>query len=268
MSKFIVSIFANEKKAYEGVQTLQALDGEGSISLYSFTVVERHPDGTISIKERTYGDAVATTGLGALVGSLIGLVGGPAGAAIGLAAGTLAGGGAAVARGDVTDEFLEDIVGGMQPGNFAVLAEVHEDWTTPLDARMEALGAKVLRETRGQVVDDMIEKRAEVHRAEVQGFKTEMASGKAERTERKVENAVYDAQQRLQRTADKARARLDETKQDLDEKLQKLQEQAAKADPAVKGRIEQRIADMRQDFGERERKLAHALQLAQEALQP
>ena len=40
----------------------------------------------------------------------------------------------------------------------------------------------------------------------------------------------------------------------------------AKAKPDVKSRIEQRIADVRKDFAEREQKLTRAYKLTQEAL--
>jgi len=266
MSKFIVCVFPNEKKAYEGVHAFKELHAEGSISLYDVLVVERAADGKLSMKERTYDDAFVRSGLGAVVGGLIGVFGGPPGVAIGLTAGGLLGGGHALLRGDVTDEFVEDIVEGMAPGSYAVLAEVQEDWTSPVDTRMEALGGRVLRETRRDATEDLIEKRAETHRAEVDERRAARASRKADNMERKLDDEIVQVQARLQRTAEKARERLAAGKQELEERVQNLQQQATKAKPDVRQRIGKRITAMRQDFGERERKLSHAIDLAQEAL--
>jgi len=82
-----------------------------------------------------------------------------------LAADGVAGGIGGYVHGQVSDELLEDISKQMKPGMFAVLAEVSEPWTAPVDTLMEALGGKVLRENRRDVVDDIIEKRAESRRA-------------------------------------------------------------------------------------------------------
>jgi uncharacterized membrane protein len=266
MSKFIVCVFPNEKKAYEGVHAFKELHAEGSISLYDILVVERTADGKLSMKERTYDDAFLRTGLGAVFGALVGLIGGPPGVAIGLTAGSFLGSSHALLRGGVTDEFVEDILEGMATGAFAVLAEVQEDWTSPVDTRMEALGGKVLRETRRDATEDLIEKRAETHRAEVEERKAARAARKAEKMERKLDDEIVEVQGRLQRTADKARERLETTRLELEERVQQLQQQAARAKPDVQQRIDQRITAMRSDFGERERKLSHAIDLAKEAL--
>jgi len=37
------------------------------------------------------------------------------------------------------------------PGKFAVLAEVQEDWTTPVDVRMEAIDGTVFRRALSEV---------------------------------------------------------------------------------------------------------------------
>jgi hypothetical protein len=57
-------------------------------------------------------------------------------------------------------------------------------------------------------------------------------------------------------------------KAEMQEKLEALEDQAKKAKPEVKTEIEQHIAELRKDFTERERKLSHAFELAQQALQP
>jgi uncharacterized membrane protein len=265
MSKFIVTIFSNETQAYEGVHALKQLDDEGSITLFETAVVEREANGKLIFKARTETPLVGG-GLGALVGALIGVLGGPVGAGVGAAAGALAGGGVGLLQQEVSEEFLEDIARGMTPGKFAVLAEVSERWTAPIDTRMASLGGKVLRENRSDVIDDLIDKRVQAHRAEVEERKARRASERAQHMEAEFESDVREAAERLQRTADKARKRLDETQAELDRKLQKLEAQAAKAKPDTKKELQERVIEVRGELSERRRKLEHAWQTASEAL--
>jgi uncharacterized membrane protein len=267
MSKFVVTTFANEAKAYDGVSALNELHTEGSITLYGTVVVQRGTDGQIDTKQHTPAAAVGG-GLGSLCGALVGALGGPLGAAIGLAAGGAAGSLGGFVHGRVSDEFLEDVTKELKPGMFAVLAEVSEDWTAPIDTRMDVLGGKVLREYRSDVVDDILEKRAQARRAWLEEKKAAHQTRKAERLETKLEQEIIDARDMLQRTAEKARKSLDETKQEMTHKLNTLEQQAAKAKPETKKQIDERIAQIRQEFGAREQKLSHAWDLAQQALQP
>lgn len=267
MSTFVVSIFSNEAKAYEAVRAFNELHMEGTVSVYETTVVQRGPDGRLVTKQSGSG-GLATTGIGALVGALLGVFGGPVGVAVGATAGTAIGATTALARGDVSDEFLEDVAKKMNPGDYAVLAEVSETWTAPIDTRIQALGGAILREKRWDYADTLMEKRAEAFKAEVDERKTEHASHKAERMEARLGDRIFEARERLQRIAGRAQDRLDSTKAELQHKLGALEDQAKKAKPEVRQQIEQHIADIRKDFTERERKLSHAFELAQQALQP
>lgn len=267
MSTFIVSIFPNEAKAYEAVRAFDELHMEGTVSVYETTVVQRGPDGGLVTKQSGYG-GFATTGIGTLVGALLGIFGGPVGIAVGATAGTAIGATTALARGDVSDEFLEDVAKKMKPGDYAVLAEVSEKWTAPIDTRIQALGGTVLREKRSDYADTLMEKRAEAFKAEVEERKTEHASRKAERMEAQLDDHIFEARERLQRIASRTRDRLDNTKAEMQQKLGALEDQTKKAKPEVKKQIEQHIADIRKNFTERERKLSHAFELAQQALQP
>jgi hypothetical protein len=51
---------------------------------------------------------------------------------------------------DVT--FLDDVSRGLTNGKFAVLAEIKESWTTPVDTRVHKLGGIVFRRLRGDAV--------------------------------------------------------------------------------------------------------------------
>lgn len=266
MSKFVVITLSNEASAYKAVSALNELHNEGSITLYGTAVVRREANGTLTTERRTPAGPVGA-GLGAVVGAVIGAFAGPAGAAIGLVTGSAAGGLGGIVHGEVSDEFLEDIMKEMKPGTFAVFAEVSEQWTAPIDTRIEALGGKVFREYRADVVDAMFEKRAEARRDRLAERKAAHAARKAERMETRIEQEIEDVRDKLQRTADKASRRLEATKQELEEKLRILHEQARRAEPVAKKQIDDRISELRKEFGDREKKLHSALKIAQQALQ-
>src|SRR5258705_3317691 len=144
MDRMLVVVFDNEAKAYEGKRALLQLDDEGSISLYAYAVLAKHADGTASVKQ---GDDSGP--IGSLVGtsleSVIGLLGGPAGLAIGAAAGLAAGGAADLKNARIGEDFIDDVTKRLLPNRVAVVAEIEEDWTTPVDTRMEAIGGTVFR---------------------------------------------------------------------------------------------------------------------------
>jgi uncharacterized membrane protein len=265
MNKFMVIVFEKEAKAFEGVSALNRLHGDGSITLYAATVVERQADGKLSIKRREE-EGPLGTGVGILVGGLIGVFGGPIGMAIGASAGALTGMTRDLIHGEISDEFLEGVTEKLTPGKFAVVAELAEEWVAPVDVRMAELGGQVLRELRQDFVPDQIEKRTTARRNEWEQRKQEHAGARAEKMAARLQEEVADAERKLQKVAEKARKRLDDTKQEMEAKLRALEEQAAKATPEVKQRIEQRIAETRHDLVAREQVLTRAFQMAEQAI--
>ena len=143
MDRMLVVVFDNEAKAYEGKKALLQLDGEGSISVYAYAVLAKHADGTTSVKQ---GDDSGPIGvlLGTSFGSLIGLLGGPAGVAIGAATGLAAGGAVDLNNARIGEDFIDDVSKQLVPNRVAVVAEIEEDWTTPVDNIMESLGGTVV----------------------------------------------------------------------------------------------------------------------------
>lgn len=102
----------------------------------------------------------------------------------------------------------------------------------------------------------------------MQERRTARRTVKAEILERRLEDAIYEAQQRLQRMAEKARQHLDDTKNEVRKKLDRLEKRAAHASAAVTQQIEVRIAELRADFDAREKQLEHALEVAKHELRP
>src|SRR4029077_9450449 len=136
MDRMLVVVFDNEVKAYEGKKALLQLDGEGSISVYAYAVLAKHGDGTTSVKQGDDSGPIGTL-LGTSFGSLVGLLGGPVGLAIGAGAGVLAGAAVDLNNARIGDDFIDDVSKTLTPTKFALVAEIEEEWTTPVDTRME-----------------------------------------------------------------------------------------------------------------------------------
>jgi len=204
----LVVVFDNESKAYEGKKALMQLDGEGSIGVYAYAVLAKHADGTSTIKQ---GDDVGPLGtlVGTSVGSLIGLLGGPPGLAIGAAAGSLAGGFFDLHNVRIGDDFIDDVSKALTPNKVAVLAEVDEEWTTPVDTRMEALGGNVYRRALSDVTDTVNQEEVTAMKADLAQFKAEQAKSDADRQAKireKISNLTSKIQAYEQRILDRRRA--------------------------------------------------------------
>jgi uncharacterized membrane protein len=261
MNGFVAVVFPDEVKANQGLQALKELHEETSVTVYGMIVVRREANGTLTIKREKLRDPLSPA-VGAVVGALIGLFGGPAGILVGLGCGAAIG----AIHAEVTDEFIEDLARELRPGSSALIAEVVEDWPMPIDARMEKLGGKVVRESRRGFVEHLVEMQADAGKAELSRLKAQRATAKAEKSESQLEAQINELAAKLQRTADGARKRLEDARAEMDRKLKALEQQAEKARPDVRDRIGQRIAEIRKGFGERELQLTHAYEITQQAL--
>ena len=199
MERMLVVVFDNEKKAFEGKSALRQLELEGSISIYAGAVVAKHADGTVSVKQL---DDDMPIGMltGTAVGSLIGLLGGPVGLAIGVASGLTIG---ALYDADtlrVGEDFVTDVLKSLTPNKAAVVAEVEEAWTIPVDTRMEALGGTVFRRALWAVQE-------QVRREEIAAMKADLAQFKSE-----ISKAHADRKAKLQKKIGELEAKIDSQK--------------------------------------------------------
>ena len=158
MEKMLVVVFDSESKAYEGTNALAQLDRDGSITVHAGSVIKKNAEGkTVVLK--TVDDYPLDTLGGTAIGSLIGLLGGPYGVIVGAAMGTLAGATSDLYRSGVSAEFVDDVSAILIPGKYAVVADISEEWTTPLDVKMEKLDGLVFRTARLDVEADQYEQR-------------------------------------------------------------------------------------------------------------
>ncbi len=279
MSTFAVMAFGDERKAYEGLHALQVLHAEGAVTVWGSAVLQRDPEGRVSILKGDDEGPVGT-GVGALTGGLVGLFGGPVAAAVGVTLGATVGGVRDLVSLGASEDFLAAVERDLAPGKLAVVAEIVEESVVPLDARMEELGAKVVREDRLAFEADLVERRVSARKARFAQLKAEHAEHRKQRAqeragtkaeammEKLLTNQLDYTRRSLEYMGERYEWELVGAKQELDAKIEALLAQASGAKPEVRARIEQRMAEVRDEFAERQRKLERARELTRQALQP
>jgi len=229
MDRMLVVIFPNETKAYEGKKALQELDSEGSISVYAYAVLAKNADGTATVKQ---GDDVGPIGtlIGTSLGGLIGVLGGPVGVAAGAAAGMAAGSAIDLNNTRVGADFIDDVQKFLVPPNVALVAEVDEEWTTPVDTRMEAIGGNVFRRALSQVEDTADDEDIAAMKADLAQLKAEHAKAQADRKS-KMQDKINQLDSKIQSQLERAKERREASQRKAQAKVQALK---AKADAAKK----------------------------------
>ena len=227
MDRMLVVVFDNESKAYDGKKALLQLDGEGSISVYAYAVLAKHADGTATIKQGDDSGPLGTL-LGTSFGSLIGLLGGPVGLAIGATAGLAVGAAADLNNARIGEDFIDDVIKMLLPNRVAVVAEIEEDWTTPVDTRMEAIGGSVFRRALSEVKQTIHEENVAAMQADLAQMKAEHARAHADR-KAKMQEKINQLDSKIQTQLQRAKERREALERQAQAKVQVLKAKAAAA---------------------------------------
>lgn len=231
MDRMLVVVFDNESKAYKGKKALLQLDDEGSVRVYGYAVLAKHADGKASIKE---GDDAAPirTLVGTALGTLIGILGGPVGVAVGASAGATLGGTVDFDKARIGDDFLDDVTKALSPNTFAVVAEIEEDWTTPVDTRMEAIGGTVFRRALSDVRDTVNHEEVAAMKADLAQMKAEYAQARVDRKGKLLEK-INRLDSKIEGLLEKAKDRRQAAERQAQAKAQilKSKARAAQANP-------------------------------------
>lgn len=205
MDRMLVTVFDAESKAYEGKKALLQLEDEGSIVVYAYAVVAKNADGTATVKQSDDPGPLGTL-VGTSVGSVIGLLGGPVGLAIGVAVGLVAGTTADLNNARIGSDFIDDVSEELLPNRFAVVAEIQEDWTTPVDTRMEAVGGIVFRRALSDVKDAVDGEDVAALRADLAQMKAEHARARVDR-KAKLQEKISELDTKIQGWLERAKER-------------------------------------------------------------
>ena len=226
MERMLVVVFDNETKAYEGEKALLQLDAEGSISVYAHAVVAKQADGTVKVKQEGDSGPIATL-VGTALGSLIGLLGGPVGVAIGAASGFAIGGVADLNNARIGADFIDDVNKQLLPNKVAVVAEINEDWTTPVDTRMEPIGGIVFRRALAEVKHTIHEENVAAMKADLAQMKAEYAKARDDRRKAKLQEKINRLDAKIQTELQKAKERQEAAEREAQRKVHVLQAKQA-----------------------------------------
>jgi uncharacterized membrane protein len=162
MRNYIAVVFNDSGKAYEALHALWQLDHAEDVTVHGAAVVHRDNLGQFQVDTKETHPGLATA-VGVGVGALLGALAGPAGAAIGAAGGAgigaatggMAGLVADAGRADARSQAAAEAGFVLGDGQSAVVADVSEDWTSPIDTRMKGLGGVLYRRARSDIEDDI-----------------------------------------------------------------------------------------------------------------
>ncbi len=266
MNKMLVAVFKDETTANSGLQALHRLHSHGDITLYAGCVVVKDAKGTISVK-RTVDDGAGPTGTitGLAVGSLIGLLGGPPGVALGAASGTLVGARRDFWAAGVGLDFLEEAESFLHADKVGLVAEIDEEWVTPVDSALESLGGQIFRRTRSEVLEAHLDQEISALKTEVKSLEDEAAHATSE-AKAKLHSKGVAAKSKLDAAVKRGQARLDSLKDEADAKTELLKNQLNQAKDGVKQKIEDRVKRVKGSYHARGEKLSQAWHLAKEAI--
>ena len=232
MERMLVVVFDNEKKAYEGKTALNQLQYDGDITVFAEAVVVKHADGSISVKEQDdFGPAGAL--IGTSLGALLGALGGPVGMAIGATSGLTLGGFIDVDNLLVGEDFLSDVSGSLTPNKVALVAQIEETWTTPVDARMEILGGTVFRRGIAQVRQDIQDQDIAAMKGDLAQLKDEIKTANADR-KAKLQKKAAELETKIEAKQAKAKEREKAFEARQKSKKEVLKKNAKAAGQAIK----------------------------------
>jgi uncharacterized membrane protein len=165
MDNYVAIVVEDDAKASEGLHSLWKLDSSEEITVHGAAVIHRDKYGYVDVATKATNPGLRTAigvGIGALLGALAGPIGAAAGATI--AAGTAAGIGAAaggvagltadMVKSDEHDQAAFETTLELPRGSSAIIAEVTEAWTTPVDDLAKSIGGKVYRRSKSELRKD------------------------------------------------------------------------------------------------------------------
>ncbi|MEM6842684.1 MAG: DUF1269 domain-containing protein [Bacteroidota bacterium] len=257
MNRIIVSIFDSEENAFKGQSALKELHQNGDISLYASAVLSKNDHGKVEMKTISEKGPLGTR-VGLVAGAFIGLMGGPIGIAVGASVGALGGMIYDTNNASLDAGFIDEVAAELEHGKTAVIAEVEEVWTTPIDTKLESLNAIVFRRNQSEVVDEQLSREAEATQTEILELKEELADAKAEH-KAKIEAQLTTAKEKMKTLKEIAERKLSELVDETKAKTTELEKQIASASERKKKKLEKRKEELQATFNARKEKFDYAI---------
>ena len=157
-NRTLVATFSSMNRAYDAARKLRSSSDREVITIDRGAIVAKDDNGNWTVPDaNNVGSAwglAAGTAIGALFGALLGPAGATAGAAagaaatgaaVGAASGALVGGTADLVEPRVQEDVVYDVGRALEPGLTAILAEIEEGSTEPVDEVVKRYGGRVNR---------------------------------------------------------------------------------------------------------------------------
>jgi hypothetical protein len=125
----------------------------------------------------------------------------------------------------VGGDFIDDVSKELRPNKFAVVAEIQEDWTSPVDDRMEALGGFVFRRALSDVKKMANDEDIAALKADLAQLKAEHAEARADR-KAKLHEKINQLESKIQARREKAKERRETAEQQAKAKVELLKAKA------------------------------------------
>jgi hypothetical protein len=187
--------------------------------------------------------------------------------AIDRGSGALLGAAIDAAKAGITTEFLQTIQKELAFGKTGVIAEMDEEWESPIDIRMEPLGGTVFRQTRTPLEDAFFEKEIEARQTELANLEKEKEAHarireKQESAERNARlQAKIDATQlQIQEKENQLAERIKSVREEGEEKIALFRGQMTTASDEAKIQLDHRLKDIRAEYRLRAKKLKQVLE--------
>ena len=168
---------------------------------------------------------------------------------------------------DIDINFVDDVSKALSSGKAAVLADVDETWSAPVDVRIGNLGGLVFRRLRSEVVEDQLLRESAAFDAELKQLQEEFAQAHA-KDRATVQKEIDAVKKKLEVMRTQATARSTQLKNEVEAKVSSLMDQIKQAGDMRKAKLGKRVADVKANLGARSAKLQRAQELAKEALLP
>ncbi len=182
MTNLIVISFKSEAQAFEASHKLVELESSGNITVYEKAIVKKDSKGrAVALQSETPDGLLTLSGMA--LGTLVGAFAGPVGLLVGMAAGTSTGAVLESGHFNFSRALESKVMGLMQEGTVAIIAEIYEDDPAFIDVAFNSLGATVFRSNVDYVHDEyaknQVEKIGEKIAAERARIKSAAASEKS-----------------------------------------------------------------------------------------
>src|SRR5262245_96560 len=255
MDTMLVAVFDSEKEASKAAAVLQDLHAEGAIFAYAVSVIVRTFD-NIGIAQFRDGDLNPDQALETATRSLIQLLE------------TRSDSNEPdhlidMARAGIDAEFISQVSRHLAPGTAAVVTEVEEEKSSPIDPTSIFRAGIVLRCVRRELADAKIANDLDRSHQEIKTLEQQLSRA-GDDSKPMLRRNLGLALERFQLTKNLAKRQAESIKREAEAKIASLQARAAMAQGASRARLERLTDEVRVDYVNRATKLNLAWQFAGE----